>query len=461
MKQPTAYDLQIQNAKRIHMIGIGGSGMSPLAELLHGMGHTLTGSDNNPSYTLERIQALGIPVAMGHRAENVGDADLVIHSAAIQPDNPELAEARRRGIPTLDRSFLLGAMTRRYGDVIGVAGTHGKTTVTSMVTLILLEGGLDPSAIIGGVLPALDSNCRVGQSDNLVVECCEYVDTFLKTSPDVAILLNVDDDHMEYFKTMDRLIDSFGRFLGSATRAAVVNGDDEKALRAAQQATGEVITFGYGEGCDFRPAEVTFVDGAFGAFHLLHKGQDLGAITLRVPGAHNVLNAAAAAAAALTVGADFAAVQKGLARFTGAKRRFEILYRDKGVTVADDYAHHPSELRATLETAKRLPYQRVIAVFQPFTFSRTVLLMDDFAQVLRLADQVVLSPIMGSREVNTYGVRSEDLAAKIDGAVVLPDFDAIAAYLAENAREGDLILTLGCGDIYKAAKKTVALLQSK
>lgn len=461
MKQPTAYDQQIRNAKRIHMIGIGGSGMSPLAELLHGMGHVLTGSDNNPSYTLERIQALGIPVAMGHRAENVGDAELVIYSAAIRQDNPELVEARRRGIPTLERSYLLGAVTRRYDDVIGVSGTHGKTTVTSMITLILLEGGLDPSAVIGGVLPALDSNCRVGKSEHLVVESCEYVDTFLKTSPDVAVLLNVDDDHMEYFKTMDRLIDSFGRFLGSATRAAVVNGDDEGALRAAKQATGEVITFGYGENCDFRPADVRFVDGAYGVFRLLHKGEDLGEITLKVPGAHNVLNAVAAAAAAVTVGAGADAVQKGLARFTGAKRRFEILYRGDGITVADDYAHHPSELRATLETAKRLPYGRVIAVFQPFTYSRTVMLMDDFAQVLRLADKVVLSEIMGSREVNTYGVRSADLAAKVDGSVWFSTFEEIADYLARNARAGDLILTLGCGDIYKAAKLTVAKLKER
>lgn len=461
MKQPMAYDLMIRNAKRIHMIGIGGSGMSPLAELLHGLGHTLTGSDNNPSYTLDRVKALGIPVAMGHRAENVGDADLVIYSAAIQQDNPELVEANRRGIPTLERSYLLGAVTRRFDDVIGVSGTHGKTTVTSMIALILLESGMDPSAVIGGVLPAIGSNCRVGHSEHLVVESCEYVDTFLKTSPDVAVLLNVDDDHMEYFKTMDRLIGSFGRFLGSATRAAVVNGDDERAMRAAAGAQGKLVTFGYGEGCDFRPVDVHDVDGAYGAFRLTRRGEDLGEIELKVPGRHNVLNAVAAAAAAMTVGADAGAVRRGLAAFTGAKRRFEILWRGRGITVADDYAHHPSELRATLETAQRLPYQRVIAVFQPFTYSRTVMLMDDFAQVLRLADHVVLSEIMGSREVNTYGVSSADLAARIDGSVWFSTFEEIAAYLAENAREGDLILTLGCGDIYKAAKLTVAKLETK
>ena len=460
MKQPSSYDNRIFDAKRIHMIGIGGSGMSPLAELLHAKGYAITGSDNNPSYTLERIQSLGIPVAMGHRAENIGDADLVIHSAAIMADNPELAEAHRRGIPTLERSYLLGALTRRFDDVIGVCGTHGKTTVTSMIALILCEGGLDPSAVIGGMLPAWNSNCRIGRSEHLVCESCEYVDTFLKMSPDLAVLLNVDDDHLEYFKTMDRLIESFGRFLGSASRGVLVNGDDEKAMRAAEQAIGEVVTFGYGEGCDWRPTQIAYVDGAFGSFHLTHRGEDLGEIRLHVPGHHNVLNAVAAAAAAITVGADFPAVQKGLVSFRGAKRRFEILYRDRGITVADDYAHHPSELRATLETAKQLPYQRVIAVFQPFTYSRTVMLMDDFAQVLSLADQVVLSEIMGSREVNTYGVCSADLAARIDGSVWFSTFDEIADYVAAQAREGDLILTMGCGDIYKAAKKIIALLQA-
>ncbi len=433
--------------------------MSPLAELLHAKGYALTGSDNNPSYTLERIQSLGIPVAMGHRAENIGDADLVIHSAAIMADNPELAEARRRGIPTLERSYLLGALTRRFDDVIGVCGTHGKTTVTSMIALILCEAGLDPSAVIGGMLPAWNSNCRIGRSEHLVCESCEYVDTFLKMSPDLAVLLNVDDDHLEYFKTMDRLIESFGRFLGSASRGALVNGDDEKAMRAAAHATGEVATFGYGEACDWRPTQIDYVDGAYAVFHLCHHGEDLGELRLRVPGHHNLLNAVAAAAAALTVGADFPAVQRGLAAFRGAKRRFEILYQEKGITVADDYAHHPSELRATLETAKQLPYRRVIAVFQPFTYSRTVLLMDDFAQVLALADQVVLSEIMGSREINTYGVSSADLAAKIDGSVWFQTFDEIAAYVAEAAREGDLILTMGCGDIYKAAKKIIARLK--
>lgn len=452
MKLLNDNDRLIDSVKNIHMIGIGGSGMSPLAELLHAKGYHLTGSDNNPSYTLDRIKSLGIPVCMGHSADNIGDTELVVYSAAIMQDNAELVEARRRGIPTLERSFLLGALTRKFDNVIGVCGTHGKTTVTSMITQILMETDLDPSAVIGGMLPSLNSNCRVGQSDLLVCESCEYVDTFLKLSPDVAVLLNVDADHMEYFKTMDRLIESFAKFVGSATKAVIVNGDDPEAIEAAKAVEREVITFGYGKNCDYRPENLSFNNGSFAKFTLTKGGEAVCDITLNVPGKHNILNAVAAAAAALYVGADAENVVKGLAKFNGAKRRFEILYNKNGITIADDYAHHPSELKVTLETAKALPYKRVVAVFQPFTYSRTVMLMDDFAEALKIADKVVLSEIMGSREVNTYNVYSSDLAAKIDGSVWFNTFEEIADHIAATAQEGDLIITMGCGDIYKSAK---------
>ncbi len=452
MKLLNDNDRLIDSVKNIHMIGIGGSGMSPLAELLHAKGYHLTGSDNNPSYTLDRIKSLGIPVYMGHSADNIGDTELVVYSAAIMQDNAELVEARRRGIPTLERSFLLGALTRKFDNVIGVCGTHGKTTVTSMITQILMETDLDPSAVIGGMLPSLNSNCRVGHSDLLVCESCEYVDTFLKLSPDVAVLLNVDADHMEYFKTMDRLIESFAKFVGSATKAVIVNGDDPEAIEAAKAVEREVITFGYGENCDYRPENLDFNNGSFAKFTLTKGGESVCDITLNVPGKHNILNAVAAAVAALYVGADAESVVKGLAEFRGAKRRFEILYNENGITIADDYAHHPSELKVTLETAKALPYKRVVAVFQPFTYSRTVMLMDDFAEALRIADKVVLSEIMGSREVNTYNVYSSDLAAKIDGSVWFNTFEEIADHIAATAQEGDLIITMGCGDIYKSAK---------
>lgn len=461
MKVLNDNDRLIDSVKKIHIVGIGGSGMSPLAEILHSKGYILTGSDNNSSYTLDRIKSLGIKVFMGHSAENVGDAELVIYSAAIMQDNAELVEARRRGIPTLERSYLLGALTRKFDDVIGVCGTHGKTTVTSMITQILMEAELDPSAVIGGKLPALDSNCRVGESEIMVCEACEYVDTFLKMSPDVAVLLNVDDDHMEYFKTMDRLVESFARFVCSATKAAIVNGDDELAVKAAKEASNDVITFGYGENNDYRAVNVEFVNGAFGKFDLVKNGETICNITLNVPGKHNVLNAVAAAVAALYVGADVQSIVGGLKKFGGAKRRFEILYNKDGITIADDYAHHPSELKVTLETAKKLNYKRVIAVFQPFTYSRTAMLLDSFAEVLSIADKVVLSEIMGSREVNTLNIYSSDLAEKIDGCVWFNTFDEIADYIADNIKEGDLVITLGCGDIYKSAKLMIEKLENK
>ena len=449
MKKLNDTDRLIDSVKRIHMIGIGGSGMSPLAELLHSKGYSLTGSDNNPSYTLDRVKALGVPVTIGHAAENVGDAELVVYSAAINKANPELVEAAAHGIPCIERSVLLGAVTRKFDHVIGVCGTHGKTTVSSMVTSILLDAKLSPSAVIGGVLPKIHSNCCVGESELLVCESCEYVDTFLQMSPDVALLLNIDEDHMEYFKTVDRLIESFAKFVCSAQKAIVVNGDDEKSMIAVKDATVEVITFGYGKSCRYRAENVYFEKGAFGCFDITENGEKLFSVRLGVPGKHNVLNALGAAVAAIHAGATPEAVQSALLTFGGAHRRFEILYDEGGITIADDYAHHPKELSVTLATAKQMEYDRVIAVFQPFTYSRTAMLLDDFAEALSIADVTVLSEIMGSREVNDWNIYSSDLAAKIPGSVVCPDFEAIAKQVCSIAKKGDLIITMGCGDIYK------------
>lgn len=452
MKNYTETDKLISSVKRIHMIGIGGSGMCPIAEILHAQGYELSGSDNNQTDTLARVQNMGVPVTLGHFAENVHGAELVVHSAAIMQDNPELAEARRLGIPTIERSLMLGYLTRRYDNVIGVCGTHGKTTVSSMITQILLEAKCEPTAVIGGRLPAIDGYGRCGTSEIMVCESCEYVNTFLQLSPDIAVLLNVDNDHMEFFKTMDNLVASFHKFLASAGKAVIVNGDDERALTAAKGVSAKVITFGKGEHNDYYAANVTMEQGAFAHFDVMHGGERLLTLTLGVPGEHNIYNALAAITAALFVGVEPQQVAESLPHFGGAGRRFEILGRRHGVTIADDYAHHPSELKATLATAKKLPFERVIAVFQPFTFSRTVMLMDEFASVLSIADHVVLSEIMGSREINTYGVHVSQLADKIDGSVWLDSFDKIADYIVDNAREGDLVITLGCGDIYKAAK---------
>lgn len=451
MKELREEDRILGRVKRIHMIGIGGSGMCPLAEILHSKGYILTGSDNNESDPLSRIRALGIPVTMGHRAENLGDAELVVYSAAIAPENPELVEARRRRIPTMERSHLLGTLTRHFDRVIGVCGTHGKTTVSSMITQILYLSGKDPTAVIGGKLPLIGSNGRIGKSDLMVCESCEFVDTFLQMSPDISVLLNIDNDHLDYFKTMDRLVASFRKFI-AMSKTAFVNGDDRLVMRAAGGISSRVITFGLGEHNDYRAVDL--IPGKRGyRFTVLHQNEPVGCLELMIPGKHNVMNGLAAFACCNLLGVPASEIESALGQFYGAGRRFEFLGEYNGFTLADDYAHHPTEIAATLKAAKELDHKRVICVFQPFTYSRTALLKDDFIRALKIADQVILTPIMGSREINTYGISSEDLAAQLPNSVVIDGFDQIADYVLKTAREGDLVITMGGGDIYKAAHK--------
>ncbi len=443
----------LENSKRIHFIGIGGSGMCPLAEILHEKGYYLTGSDNNEGDTLNRIKALGIPVVLGQKAENVDGADMVVFSAAIMADNPELKAAYEKGIPTFERSKLFGAVTRKYENCVGVCGTHGKTTVTSMISQILIENNYDPSAVIGGRLPLTGTNGRVGKTETLICEACEYKDTFLDLSPDAAVILNIDCDHMEYFKTLENLIASFTKFADMATKAVIFNGDDANTVEAVKNVKDkELITFGKNKSNTYYCENIEWIDGAFPKFTVYKNGDELGCITLNVPGEHNIVNALSAVAAAMYCGASFEECKKSLLNFKGAGRRFEILGEYNGAVIADDYAHHPKELEVTLSAVKKMNYKRVWAVFQPFTFTRTERHLTEFATTLSLADKVVLTEIMGSREKNLSGIKTADLAEKIDGAVWFKEFSEIAEYLKENITEGDLVITLGCGDVYKIAK---------
>lgn len=440
----------------IHCIGVGGSGMFPIIQILHSRGYLISGSDNNESDILALERQMGIRVVLGHSPDNLEGADLVLYSAAIMADNPELTAARQRGIPLWERARMLGAISSWYSEAVGVCGTHGKTTVTSMLTQVLFGAGADPSAVIGGKLRAIGGYGRAGQSDLFVYEACEFRDTFLSTFPDTALVLNIDDDHLDYFGTVENAMKSFTKFAGMARRV-LYNGDDGNTVRAmAAAATPEKLTFGRGEQNDFWPAGIRVEDGLCRSFDLMHRGEKLCRLTIHVPGEHNILNAVAAAAMAWLLGVAPEQIAENLARFTGAGRRFEVLGKARGVTVVDDYAHHPAELTATLKAAKELGFGQVWAVFQPFTFSRTYLLLEDFAKALSLADRVVLSPIMGSREKNEWGIQSRDLAEKIPGCVCLPGFAEMADYVMENAREGDLVITLGCGDIYKCARMMLA-----
>ena len=448
MKTLRAEDKIIQNVKRVHLIGIGGSGMCPLAEILHSKGYILTGSDNNESDPLKRIKALGIKVYMGHSAENVKDAELVIYSAAISEENPEIVEAKRLGIPLMERSHMLGALTRYYDNVIGVCGTHGKTTVSSMITHILILNKQNPTAVIGGKLPLINSNGIAGDSDTMVCESCEFVDTFLQLSPDKAVLLNIDNDHLDYFKTMDNLVNSFSKFVNMAS-LCFVNGDDELCLKAAENCS-QYMTYGLKNTNDFYAENIE--SGKFGfCFDVMYRGEKLTRLNMHIPGKHNVYNGLAGFAVCYSEGIAPDDIAKSLESFTGAGRRFEFLGEYNGFTLADDYAHHPTEIKATLSAAKELSYNNVIAVFQPFTFSRTALLKDEFIEALSIADKVILTPIMGSREVNTYNIYSEDIAVKLKDAVVVDGFENIADEIIKTAKENDIVITMGGGDIYKAA----------
>lgn len=457
-------DKLLKQVKRIHFIGIGGSGMCPLAEILHKEGYQLSGSDNNETDTLARIRSMGIPVAMGQRAENIEGAEMIVYTAALLKDNPELVAALESGIPTFERSKLLGAVTRIYPNSICISGTHGKTTACSMLTQVLIEADFDPTAVIGGKLPLTGSNGMVGHSEHMVCEACEFVDTFLDLSPDIAVILNVDEDHLDYFKTFENLKKSFTKFASMATKMIIFNGDDlntvDTVVPAVEICKKPVISFGLDDGNIYRAVNVE-LKNEFASFDLIRYGENIGRVSLGVPGKHHVYNALAVIASAMESGVTFEQCVRGIADFKGAGRRFEILDKINGITIADDYAHHPKELEVTLRTAMNMGFNRVWAVHQPFTYSRTHILFDDFVEVLKIPDKCVLTEIMGSREVNTYGIYTSQLAEKIPGSVWFNTFDEVAEHVVNNAESGDLIITLGCGDIYKAAKIMIKLLKER
>ncbi len=457
-------DALLKQVRHIHFIGIGGSGMCPLAEILHKEGYLLSGSDNNETDTLARIRSLGIPVTMGQKAENIEGAEMIVYTAALLPDNPELVAAKASGIPTFERSKLLGAVTRIYPNSICISGTHGKTTACSMLTQVLIEADFDPTAVIGGKLPLTGSNGIVGHSEHMVCEACEFVDTFLDLSPDIAVILNVDEDHLDYFKTFENLKKSFTKFASMATKMIIFNGDDlntvDAVVPAVEISQKPVITFGFNDGNHYQAANV-LLDNEFASFDLIRYGENLGRITLGIPGKHHVYNALAVTASAMESGVSFEQCVKGIADFRGAGRRFEILAKIDGITIADDYAHHPKELEVTLNTAMKMGFNKVWAVFQPFTYSRTSILFDEFVRVLKIPDKCIMTEIMGSREVNTYGIYTSQLAEKIPGSVWFNTFEEVAKYAVDNAEKGDLIITLGCGDIYKAAKIMIKMLEER
>lgn len=443
----------LQGIEKIHFVGIGGSGMCPLAEILHSLGYTLTGSDISESDNVVRLRRMGIPVFMPQAANNIGDAQLVVYTAAVRADNPELTAANERGIPLMERATLLGLLSRRFARTVAVAGTHGKTSTSSMLAQILLQADLDPSAFIGGRLPLINANGRAGRSDVFVCEACEFKDHYLQMTPAVSVILNVDADHLDYFGDLDGVIASFRQFATQTTHTLIVNADDPNTLKAVEGLEhAEIIRYGADIHNEWSAQNITLRDGSYGCYDLYHHGEFVTAVTLGVPGRHNIFNSLGAAAAAFLCGASGEQIAAGLAAFHGAGRRFEFLGTVKGVTIADDYAHHPTEIVATLTAAKALPHKRVWAIFQPFTFSRTARHLEEFAEALSAADEVIVSDILGSRETNEWNVSSQQITDQIEGAHYLPTFEEITDFVTQHAEEGDLILTMGGGDVYKCAR---------
>lgn len=455
-------DELLKTVKRVHFIGIGGAGMCPLAEIMLSLGYNLSGSDNNDTETFRRIEKKGAKVFLGQTKDNLtDDIELVIYTNAILAGNEEL-EYAKANFPCFERADLLGAMSRIFTNCIGVCGTHGKTTTSSMITQILLVAGLDPSAVIGGKLPAIDAYGRYGHSQNFVCESCEFNNTFLKMNPDIAVILNIDEDHLDFFGNLDNIKKSFREFAEKTTRTIIYNGDDENTVDTLKGIEGKkLISIGRNENNEWVAKNIDVPGGFHSSYDIYHNGEFICKVELSVPGEHNVLNSLCAFVSAFESGADVDSILKGLKEFGGASRRFELLGTYNGITFADDYAHHPAEIKVTLEAAKKMGYNNVWAVHQPFTFTRTSILLDDFAEVLKIADKCVISAIMGSREINTIGIKAKDLADKVPGSVQLDTFDEICDYVLENAQSGDLVITLGCGDVYKVARMMTSKLKEK
>ncbi|WP_297210821.1 UDP-N-acetylmuramate--L-alanine ligase [uncultured Flavonifractor sp.] len=445
----------IAPGRRAHLAGIGGVSMSPLAEVLHKMGMVITGSDMHESPTVEHLRSLGIPVAIGHRAENLGEAELVIRTAAIHDENPEIAAARAKGIPVFERAQAWGSIMRGYKNALCISGTHGKTTTTSMCTHIIMAAQLDPTVMIGGTLPLLGSGYRVGHGDTIILESCEYCNSFLSFFPTVAVILNIEADHLDFFKDLEDVEHSFRAFADRVPENGLIvaNADDANTMHTLEGERRPILTFGLEAG-DVHAANLVWHDG-LPAFDVIYRDEVFTHVELQVPGEHNVKNALAAAAASIALAVSPQAVSEGLHAFRGAGRRFEHKGSFHGAEIYDDYAHHPGELQALLAAVRTLGYERIICAFQPHTYTRTKALFDDFVQVLRQPDLTILAEIFAAREVNTIGISSRDLAQQIPGSEYYPTLPEVTARLEELARPGDLILTVGAGDIYTVGEALV------
>lgn len=450
------YQINFQDPIAIYFIGIGGISMSGLAEILLTEGFTISGSDRAPSDLTRRLEAKGAQVFYGQREENLSEEiDLVVYTAAIKSDNPELLAAKKRGIPTLTRAQLLGQMMKNYKVPIAVSGTHGKTTTTSMISQILLTAKTDPTLSIGGIYHPIGGNIRVGSSDLFVTEACEYTNSFLSFFPKIGIILNIEEDHLDFFKDLADIRSSFHRFalLLPSDGVLIINGNIKDVEEITEGLSCQVITYGSSPEFTYSASEVSFsVDGC-PSFRLMQEGKPAGRFTLKVHGEHNIANALAAIALAKLLHISEETIAAGLNAFNGSDRRFEYKGQINGINIIDDYAHHPTEIRATLNTAAKYPHKKVWCVFQPHTYTRTKAFLDEFAAALSLADEVVLADIYAAREKDTLGVSAKTLQEKIlslgHPCHYFPSFEEIERFLLENCTKDDLLITMGAGDVVK------------
>ena len=456
------YQIDFNRPGKVHFIGIGGISMSGLAEILLTEGFAVSGSDQNRSELTDHLAALGAEVHIGHRAENIRpDMGLVVYTAAIHPDNPEYQKTLELGIPLMSRADLLGQIMTHYGEAICISGTHGKTTTTGMVSTILMECGADPTISIGGVLPGMSGsgNIRVGGREHFVCESCEYTNSFLSFFPTTAVILNVAEDHLDFFKDIDDIRHSFRRFaeLVPANGLLAVNRDIDDFEYFTKDLPCRTVTYSADDpAADYTAQDIIYDEACCGSYVLVKHGERLGSVKLSVPGAHNVSNSLAAMAVSLELGLSFGQAARGLEAFTGTKRRFERKGTVHGVEIIDDYAHHPDEIAATLKIANGMKKGKLWLAFQSHTYTRTAALFDEFVEALSAADEVVLAPIYAAREKNTIGISAASLAEALRGkgtdAVYFESFGEIEDYLLTHAEPGDLVLTMGAGDIYKVGE---------
>ena len=444
----------LDSGKYIHFIGIGGISMSSLANILLTRGYKVSGSDSKESDLTRELESLGAKIHIGQSADNITDEiGLVVYTAAISDDNPELVAVREAGIPEMTRADFLGQLMREYDNVICVSGTHGKTTTTSLISQIFLDAEKDPTILCGGIIPMIKGNTRIGHSGHMIAEACEYTNSFLSFFPRIAVILNVEADHLDFFRDLDDIRASFKKFasLLPDDGALIINGEIDNVSYFTEGLKCRVITYGFGEGFDYTAENITFDGFACGGYDLVKNGSAVGHVQLSIPGEHNVSNSLAAAAAADICGIDMDTICRGLGAFGGVERRFEFKGMLGGARVIDDYAHHPDEIKATLSAALQYPHKKLWVVFQPHTYTRTISLMDKFASALSMADAVILPDIYAAREKNIYGVSSGDLQKKIGElgteSYYIPEFDDVETFLLENITEGDLLITMGAGNV--------------